>query len=215
MDVVALAGEEPVRLDIDLHQRIAGSAAAESRAALSAQPQNLLVPGAGGDDDVERATIGQSDTLGRALQRFEKFHWKAVKRILPAQPNPSFAAAAERVPEDVLRLHEVGKAALASVDVRLGVGAVKIAIVSLARPLLSGGVNLPAIEARALLWISQEIIGAGDLLELFLCCFIAGIEVRMQLFRQLAVRLADLVLRRFPFHAQDSVGIIAHVALLA
>jgi hypothetical protein len=140
---------------------------------------------------------------------------KAVKRVLSAQPNPPFAAAAEHVPENVFRLHEVGEAAVAAVDVRLGVRAVKVAIVALARPLLSGGVDFAAIEARSLLRISQEIVGDGDLLEFFLCCFIAGIEVRVQLFRQLAVRLADLVLRRLPFHAQDSVGIIAHVALLA
>ena len=104
---------------------------------------------------------------------------------------------------------------MAAVDVRLGVRAVKVAIVALARPLLSGGVDFAAIEARSLLRIAQEIVGDGDLLEFFLCRLIAGIEVRVQLFRQLAVRLADLVLRCLPFHAQDSVGIIAHVALLA
>ena len=37
----------------------------------------------------------------------------------------------------------------------------------------------------------------------------------MQLFCQLTIGLADLVLRRVRLHAQDSVGILAHVALLS
>src|ERR1044072_6402739 len=120
MDIVALAGEETVRLDVDLHQPTAGRAAAESRAALSAQPQNLLVPRTGGNDDVERAAVGQRDALGRAVQCFEEFHGKAIKRILPAQPNSRLAAAAaEHVSENILRLHEVGDPAVAAVDVRL------------------------------------------------------------------------------------------------
>src|SRR2546429_639234 len=82
-------------------------------------------------------------------------------------------ASAEHVSENVLRLHEVTEAPVAAVDVRLGVCAVKIAIVALARPLLTRGVDFAAVEARALLRISQDIVGGGDLLELFLCCFVA------------------------------------------
>src|SRR5262249_56797958 len=44
MDVVVLAGEELVRLHLDLHQRVAGRTSAESRSALAAQPPNLLIP---------------------------------------------------------------------------------------------------------------------------------------------------------------------------
>ena len=91
----------------------------------------------------------------------------------------------------------------------------EVAIIALARPLLSGGVDLTSVEARALLGISQQIIGRGDLFEFFLRLPIAGIEVGVQLFCQLTVSLADLILRRLPFDAQDSVGVLAHVALLA
>src|SRR5262249_11066847 len=38
VDVVALAGEELVRLDLYLHQRVAGPTSAESRPTLAAQP---------------------------------------------------------------------------------------------------------------------------------------------------------------------------------
>src|SRR4029453_13756324 len=72
VDVVTLAAEELVRLDLDFHQRVAGRPAAESRAALPAQPQNLLVLGTSRNDDVERAAIGQSDALGWAVERAQK-----------------------------------------------------------------------------------------------------------------------------------------------
>src|SRR5262249_55630816 len=52
VDVVALAGEELVRLHLDLHQRVAGRTSAESGPTLAAQPQNLLIPGAGRNDDI-------------------------------------------------------------------------------------------------------------------------------------------------------------------
>ena len=134
---------------------------------------------------------------------------------MPAQPNPGLAAAAEHFLEDVLALHEIGEAAVSAVGVRFGVRAMEIAVIALPRPLLSGGIDLAAVEAGALLGIAQEVIGHGDLLELLLRLLIAGIEVRVQLLRQLTVGFADLVLRRLPLHAQNSVGVFAHVALLA
>ena len=63
--------------------------------------------------------------------------------------------------------------------------------------------------------IADHVVGGRDLLELLLGLFVAWIEIRVQLFRQLTIGLADLVLRRLRLHAQDSVGILAHVALLA
>src|SRR5262249_34530793 len=109
---------------------------------------------------------------------------------------------------------EIGIAAAVAVGVPLRVGALEITVVTLARPLVAGSVDLSLVEARALVRVAHEVIGRGDLLEFLLRLLVAGIEIRMQLFRQLAVGLGVLVLRRLRFHAQDSVGILAQVALL-
>src|SRR5262245_25609761 len=216
VDVVALAGEELVRLHLDLHQRVAGRTSAESRPTLAAQPQNLLIPGAGRNHDIEGAAVGQRDAFGCAVEGLQEFDRQAVKGILPAHAKAAFAAAApEHFLEDILRVHEIGEAAAAAVGVRFVAGAVEIAVIALARAFVPGGIDLAAVEARPFLGIAHEVVGSRDLLELLLRLLIAGIEVRVQLFRQLTIGLADLVLRRLRLHAQDSVGILAHVALLA
>src|SRR5262249_52222571 len=216
MDVVALAGEELMRLDVDLDQRVAGRTSAEPRPALSAQPQNLFVPGTGRNDDVEGTAVGQRDPLGGAVQGFQEFDRQAVEGVLSAQANAAFAtAASEHFLEDIFRVHEIGEAAAAAVNMRLGAGTVEIAVIALAWPFVSGGIDFAAVEARPFLGVAHDVVGCGDLLELFLRLLIAGIEVRVQLFRQPTIGLADLLLRRLRLHAQHSVGILAHVALLA
>ena len=91
----------------------------------------------------------------------------------------------------------------------------EITVVALAWPLVAGGIDLAAVEAPTLLGIAHQVIGRGDLLELLLGLTISGIEVRMQFLCQRPVGLADLVLRRLAFHAQDGIRILAHVALLS
>src|SRR5262249_28200996 len=73
VDVVALAGEELVRLHLDLHQRVAGRTAAESLPTLAAQPQNLLIPGAGRNHDIDRAAVWQRDPFGGPVQGLQEF----------------------------------------------------------------------------------------------------------------------------------------------
>src|SRR6516164_1917329 len=142
MDVVDLAGEALVRLDVDLDQCVDGRTSAESRPALSTQPQNLLVPGAARNDDVEGAAVGQRDPLGGAVQGFQEFDREAVEGVLPAQANSAFATATpEHFLEDVLRVHEIGEAAAAAINMRLRAGAVEIAVITLARPFVSGGID--------------------------------------------------------------------------
>src|SRR5262249_38201899 len=144
------------------------------------------------------------------------FDGQAAERILPAQSNTAFATAApEHSLENVLRVHEIGEAAAAAVNMRLRVGTVEIAVIALAWPFVSGGIDLAAVEARPFHGIAHDVIRRRDLLELFLRLPVAGIEVRVQLFRQPTIGLADLLLRRLRLHAQHSVGILAHVALLA
>src|SRR5262245_66355926 len=85
----------------------------------------------------------------------------------------------------------------------LRAGAVEIAVVALALTLVPRGIDLALVEARALLRVAYEVIGRGDLLEFLLRLLVAWIEVRMQLLRQLAVGLTDLVLRRLRLPATE------------
>ena len=71
-----------------------------------------------------------------------------------------------------------------------------IPIVILPRPLGSGGVNFTAIKSPAPFSITDQIVGPGYFLEFLFGFWIAGIEVRMQLFRKLAVRFLDIICRR-------------------
>src|SRR5262249_22855584 len=215
VDVVALARENLVRGDLDLDQGVAGRTAAEPGSALAAQPQHLLVPGAGREDHVERAAVRQRDALGGAVHRLEALDREPVERFLAAHAEAALAATgtAEQVLEDVL-VHEIGVAARVAVGVLLGVGTVEIAVVALAWTLVAGGVDLAAVEARPLVGVAADVIGGGDLLEPLFRPLVAGIEVRVQLLRQRAVGGADLVLRGLRLHAQHGIGILAHVALL-
>jgi hypothetical protein len=85
-----------------------------------------------------------------------------------------------------------------------------IAIEATRRHLLPGGVDFAGIETAALLGIGQQVVGLADLLELRLGCLVAGIEVGMMFLGELTKRLADIVLRGGPRHAQDGIG-VGHV----
>src|SRR5215470_19387891 len=96
--------------------------------------------------------------------------------------------------------------------IRVGAGG-KIAVEALARPLGAARVDLAAIEARALVRIGEEIVGRRHLLELLLGLLVAGVEVGMQLLRQLPIGLANVVGRGGLLDAQRLVGIFQAVLL--
>jgi len=54
---------------------------------------------------------------------------------------------------------------------------------------------------RTLVRVSQQIVGRRNFLKLFLGPLVAGVEVRMQLFRQPTIGLLDVVLRSIFFDA--------------
>ena len=81
-DVVALAAEQRMRRDGDLHQRVAGRAAAEARHALALQPQHMAVAHAGGDAHIQRAALRQGDAAGGAVGRIEEADGQRVLRVL-------------------------------------------------------------------------------------------------------------------------------------
>ena len=63
------------------------------------------------------------------------------------------------------------------------------------------------VVLRLLVGVAQDLIGLADLLEPLLAGLVAGVQVRMILLGQLAVGLADLVVRGALLQAQDLVVI--------
>src|SRR5207253_1835344 len=101
------------------------------------------------------------------------------------------AAAAEQIPEQVAEIAEV-----AEVDVEPA-GSARTADASVRRS--------EAVVLLPLLGIGEDVVRRLDLLELLLGSRVAGVLVRVVLARELAVRLADLVLRGALLHAQGVV----------
>ena len=119
----------------------------------------------------------------------------------PAQCAGAAAALAEDPRQDVVHPVHVGEARVAGIDMG-SVPLREVPIVALAGAFGARGIDLAAIETGALVRIAQEIVSGRDLLECFLGLLVAGIEVRVQLLGQLAVRFLYLLLRCLPFHSQ-------------
>src|SRR5690606_32548261 len=81
----------------------------------------------------------------------------------------------------------------------------------LGRLLRPRGVDLAAIEARALVGVRQQLVRRGQRLEPFGRGRVARVQVRVVLLRQLAESGADLVGGRGAADAERDVGIV-HVA---
>src|SRR5262249_3018941 len=75
------------------------------------------------------------------------------------------------------------------------------------RPFLAAGVDLVAIEARALLGIAQQRVGGRDVLELLLGLLVAGVEIGMELLGETAIGLLDVVRGRVLLYSQKLVWI--------
>jgi hypothetical protein len=65
MQILALAAEDRVRLDLEFHQSVARGPALHARTALRLQPQHLAVRHAGRNDHVERAPVAHLHALAR------------------------------------------------------------------------------------------------------------------------------------------------------
>ena len=65
-----------------------------------------------------------------------------------------------------------------------------------------------AIVGAALLVVLQDVVGLVDFLEARLGLLVAGIAVGMELHRELAIRLLQVVRARIPRHAQGGVIIL-------
>src|SRR5450631_719341 len=82
-----------------------------------------------------------------------------------------------------------------------------VAIELMLRPLSARSIDLAAIEPGPFLGVAQEIIGGRDLLEFLLGLPIAGVEVRMELLGESAIRLLNFPSRVALLNAQDLIWV--------
>src|SRR5439155_15964838 len=76
----------------------------------------------------------------------------------------------------------------------------------------AGGNLAEFVIQRALLGVAEDLEGCGHLLEALFRLLVPRIHVRMELLRQLPVRLFDLRRRRRFRHAQHGIRILHHCA---
>ena len=79
------------------------------------------------------------------------------------------------------------------------------------RPLGTARVDLAPVEAGALLGIGKDLVRGRQLLEALLGGLVARVQVRMAGLGELAIGLADLLLRRLALQPQHLVG-VAHAS---
>jgi len=196
-DVVAVAAVERVGADVDFDQGIAGRRPfATGRAALAFQAQDLAFVDAGGDLDLDGLAVRQRQLAGGADDGVEEIDVEAVAAILAARValGPSaerigtsgLAAGAEVVGEDVAEIRSVGRAVAASGG---AFGVAGIALLGAA--FLALVVDLAGVVAGALGGVGQQFIGGRDCLEPLLGRLVAGVEVGVIGFRQLAIGALD------------------------
>ena len=67
-----------------------------------------------------------------------------------------------------------------------------------------------AVVGRAPLGVGQDLVGLGSLLELLLGVGVVGVDVGVQLHRELAKGLLDVLLGGVARHAEHLIGIAGH-----
>src|SRR5258707_11349015 len=118
-----------------------------------------------------------------------------VVHVLARPAAACAVAAAEDFGENILGagvIAEIGKAGVVGVG-RPAALIGEIAVILLAWPLRSRSVDFPAVKARALFRVAQQIIGGRNFLELIFCRLVAGVQIGVQLLRQAAIGLLNVV----------------------
>src|SRR5215472_9200071 len=199
VDVAALALEQRVRIDLDLDIGVARGPAVVPGLALALEAERLPALDARGDREIDAVAIGQRDPLLGAERRLEERDAQAMLGVRAALAHgaaaeataaETAAGAAEDLRQDVLD----GEALRRAVTARPA-GAVAIGEAP-RRRLGAGRVDLAAVEPRALLGIGQQLVSAGDLLELLLGGLVAGVEVGVKFLCKPPIGLLEILGRR-------------------
>ncbi len=193
-DVVAVAMEAGVGGDGDFYQCIAGGGAIEAGAALAAQAQDVAVLGAGWYAHVEGFALGQSEAAGGAGRGIDEadgqrvLHIAATHALAGGSPIGALAGSAEGLREESLQIFLAEPASRGFVTFLTGGVAV---VLPLLVYFMALGVDLAAVEAGALVLVGQQVVGRADFAEAGCGVGLAGVDVGVMLFRQLAIGGAD------------------------
>ena len=213
MDIVAFAREQPMDTNVDLDQGIARWPASVGRQTFPAQPQGLGVPSARRYHDVERRAIRQRYQPFATIDRLEEIQLQSIQHVRAWGCAIASAGSRKQLGEQafgIFRFAEIGKSVVSGIGMRGGVALRKVAIKRLMLSLRSGRIDFTTIETGPLLQVAQKTVGSGNFLELFFGTFVPGVQVWMQFFGKLAVRLLELVGRDGFLDAQHLIGIRAH-----
>jgi hypothetical protein len=207
MNIIALACEKVVRLDRDLHIRVAGSAFSDSRATLTAQPQDLALLNPRRNRDVERAPVGQGQPFGLAPDGFKEFDGETILHILSASPSRTLGPTLEQLGKDVIGICKIGKAGMILVAMSTRGFGRKILIKPLLRRLGPRSVDVSPVESTAFVWIGDQVVCGRNLLEPLFKFPISRVEIGMQLLGELAIRFLYPFRRSSAFDAQCLIGV--------
>ena len=123
---------------------------------------------------------------------FGELDRQTVEEIPPAPVRARLGAAPEQLRQFVVAVRKIGVAVTSGIGAAV-IGGRIIAIERLlGRPLGARRVDLAGIELFAFVFIAQQVVGGRDLLELVFGGLVAGIEIRVQLLRQLAIGAANI-----------------------
>ena len=129
------------------------------------------------------------------------------ERVLEGDPNARLEIGAALGPRSTGTLASTEEGAKAAEDVRQ-VAQVDVLEAHAARPEAPcGAVRPEAVVRLSLLRVGEDVVGGLHVLEPLLRGRVARVAVRVQLARELAVRLLDLVVRRGLRHAEDLVRV--------
>jgi hypothetical protein len=220
VQVVAIATEERVRLDVHGEDDVSRRAACRAWRALTAQPYLVAFGDAGRDARSNRhGSVGawhpERERLLGAAERVREGDGQRALEIGAARGAPRAPAGAAPA-EQVLEVEWHAPADRAEDILERARPAPAPADGLLIRAHLARGVRIEAladpglaelIVERALLGIGEDVVREADVLEAFFRALVAGVSVRVQVLRERAIGLLQRVRRRVARHAEDSVEV--------
>ena len=118
-------------------------------------------------------------------------------------------ASAEEAAEQVVNV-DVGAAAESAEGVRAGVSAAKAATTEATRTHACGAVAANLVVLLALLLVGEHVVGLGDFLELLLSLLVTGVQIRVVLAGELAVRLLNVAFACVFANAQCLIKVVSY-----
>jgi len=197
-----------MRCDRNLDQHIAGGPTAPSGAAAAFQSDLLTVLQADRNFHIELFAVGQHHAARSAARRFLEAHGHRDGEILSSTwllTATATAQSAEKIAEQIFGAEALSLVAVLGpaeiVIARAATGATAERVTAAMRTRIeaariAGFVDLAGVELRTLVLVTDNVVGAADLLELFLCGVITRVLVGMILFGERAEGLFDVGLAR-------------------